>query len=127
MNRLLYILFFLFLTSSCHINSSKEVEIRDLDESNFEEKNIDETVSVNEKIKMLRMEIQGIDSKVIKKSLTGNQKYKFNKRLKELKKSLNQTIVLMKPKYTKDEQMVVETQYIKTKEIWDYLIRNYNI
>ena len=80
MNRLLYILFFLFLVSSCHINSSKEVEIKDLDESNFEEKNIDETVSVNEKIKMLRMEIQGIDSKVIKKSLTGNQKYKFNKR-----------------------------------------------
>ncbi|MEE3080371.1 MAG: hypothetical protein VX341_13615 [Bdellovibrionota bacterium] len=127
MNRLLYILFFLFLTSSCHINSSKEVEIRDLDESNFEEKNIDKTVSVNEKIKMLRMEIRGIDSKVIKKSLNGNQKYKFDKRLKELKESLNQTIVLMKPKYTKDEQMVVETQYIKTKEIWDYLIRNYNI
>ena len=127
MKRLLYILFFLFLTSSCHINSSKEVEIRDLDESNFEEENIDKTVSVNEKIKMLRMEIKGIDSKVIKKSLNGNQKYKFDKRLKELKESLNQTIVLMKPKYTKDEQMVVETQYIKTKEIWDYLIRNYNI
>lgn len=127
MSRVLYILFFLFLVGSCHINSSKEVGIRDLEESNFEEKNIDKTISVNEKIKMLRMEIQGIDSKVIKKSLTSNQKYKFNKRLKELKKSLNQTIVLMKPKYTKDEQMVVETQYIKTKEIWDYLIRNYNI
>ena len=111
----------IFLTVSCDKHISKEVPIKETE--NIEEPKI----QIESKIEMLKNEVNSIDESSVTEKLDRNKRNQFLTELKDLKMSLNQTISLMRLEYSKEQNRALKTSYYKTKEIWDYLIRNYEI
>lgn len=116
------IIFFLFcLITACDRKIGKEMPVRPIPEEKVTK------VSLEVEIEMLRNEVQGINEKKVMQTLNESQKTRFNNRIKELKRNLNETISLIRPFYTEAQKRQLESSYAQTKEIWDYLVKNYKI
>ena len=90
-------------------------------------KSSEKLVGVEVDIKLLKKEVAGIQEKRVLKNLNEVEKIKFSQSLEDLKKSLNRTTSLMKKDYSDKEKRELRSSYAQTKEIWDYLIKNYKI
>lgn len=75
----------------------------------------------------LRAKVSSLNIERSAQGLNKTEKAEFHSRLEELRKSLNQTISLMRTEYSLDQRKKLNLSFSRTKKIWDYIIKNYKI
>ncbi len=112
---------FIFLSFSCNQNISQQIPIRSIPQ------NPRPNLEIESEIKVLASRVRSMDFNKVSSNLEEQGKTKLNKKLEELKKSLNKTISQIKNNYTPSELNKLRASYYESKQIFSFIVKNYNI
>ncbi|WP_372655937.1 hypothetical protein [Halobacteriovorax sp.] len=79
------------------------------------------------RIKEIRKSFLKIDVEKVKENLSSFERVKFSNRIDELRASLNETSLLIKKDYSKEEERKIKSKLTQTNEIWEFIIQKYKI
>jgi peptidoglycan hydrolase CwlO-like protein len=111
----------LLVFSTCDQNPPERIELATI------EKPATEMRDFEKKVLSLRRKIESINEKEVLIDLDVQERDKFESRIEELKKNFNDTASLIRERYDLRQKMDVERSYLRTKTIWEYMIRSYPI
>lgn len=112
---------FLILFSSCEKDIGADLKVKN---KSFKNKN---TTIIENKLADLKDRMETIRVSKVKRKLDKLESYNFDRNLANLKSNINDALGYVKEDYTQKEKRILEKKYLKAKESWEFLLKNYRI
>lgn len=110
---------FLILFSSCEKDIGADLIVKN--------KSFKNTTIIENKLADLKDRVETIRVSKVKRKLDKLESYNFDRNLANLKSNINDALGYVKEDYTQKEKRILEKKYLKAKESWEFLLKNYRI